>query len=221
MSKLVTAIVARNEADRYLARVVAHHRRFGPVLVLDDHSEDATATVAEQAGAIVRRRSAPGTMWGNESPVRQELWEWGAEVAGAGWLLICDADQLLMGDPRPLCTSWSVNTWTMPLYDCWDDEAHYRADGYWRGFEYPRAWLFRPQAQPDGWTAQWGARGIHCGHCPPNWVMVAGVAPDDVYWLHLGWVSPEDRQRKYQQYRSTWESLSPFERAHAETILET
>jgi glycosyltransferase involved in cell wall biosynthesis len=217
---MITAIVARNEADRYLDRVVRHHRQFGRVLVLDDHSTDDTAGVAERAGATVRRRVSGQPMWGHEAPVRQELWDWAASEAESDWVLICDADQLLMGDPRPLCTSWQVNTWCFKLYDCWDDEATHRADGYWRGFEYPRAWLFKPSAQPDDWTAEWGTRGIHVGHCPSNWVMVAGVAPDDIYWLHLGYLDADDRRAKYRQYRATWDHLSAFERAHAQSIVE-
>lgn len=217
---IVTAILARNEADRYLTRVIRHHQALGPVLVLDDQSEDRTADAALSAGAQVRiRDGAP--MWGQESTARQELWTWGAEVCGNDWLLIADADQLLMGDVKPLTSSWVVNTWCFPLYDCWDTESHYRADGFWQGYKHPRAWLFRPSLVPEGWAPTWGVKGIHSGHCPANWPMVAGVAPADCFWVHLGYVQAPDRRRKYQKYRDVWDQLSPFERAHATSILES
>lgn len=218
---MITAVLARNEADKYLDRVVRHHLRFGPVLVLDDHSDDGTAVVAEAAGAIVRQRTTGIPMWGQESTARQELWEWAAGEAKDGWVLIADADQLLMGDPRPLCTSWNVNTWAMPLYDCWDSETTFRADGFWAGYRQARAWLFRPADVPPDWTPQWGDRGIHSGHAPANWPMLAGIAPPDIYWLHLGWMDPAQRRVKYERYRNVWSQLSPVERAHATSILES
>lgn len=216
---MVTAILARNEGDRYLDRVIRHHRRWGPVLVLDDQSTDNSREVARAAGAELRIRTG-ATAWGHESPARQELWEWGAEVAGDGWLLISDADHLLIGDPLPLCTSWVVNTWAFCLFDTWDSEELHRSDGYWAGYKHPRPWLFKPSAVPEGWTAAWGERGIHSGHCPINLPMVVGTAPADTYLVHLGWMRDTDRAAKYLRYRSVWESLSPFERSHAESIIE-
>lgn len=215
-----TAILARNEADRYLERVIKHHLRFGPVLVLDDHSEDDTVLVAAAAGAKVKPRAQNGgPMWGQESSARAELWAWMAEEAGDGWGLICDADQFLMGDPRPLCTSWGVNTWSFPLYDMWDSEETYRADGFWQGYRHARPWLFKPNAL--GLTKpEWNERGIHTGHCPLNYPMVAGVAPSDIYWLHLGYVAKADRVAKCEKYRNVWGQLSPFERSHALSILD-
>lgn len=219
---LTTAILARNEADKYLDRVVRHHARFGRVLVLDDHSDDATPLVAAEAGATVHARGQNGgPMWGRESTARAELWDWAAKEAGLGWVLICDADQLLMGDPRPLCTSWTVNTWAFPLYDLWDSEETYRADGFWQGYRHNRAWLFRPSQVPEGWNPEWSSRGIHTGHCPANWPGMTAVAPPDVYWLHLGWLQKADRLAKYERYRQTWDQLTPFERGHVMSIVET
>jgi glycosyltransferase involved in cell wall biosynthesis len=217
---LITAILARNEADAYLERVVAHHAAFSRVLVLDDHSTDATPVVAERAGATVRSRGGDGPMWGNEAGARQELWDWATEEAGKGWVLIADADQILMGDIPPLCTTWQANTWCMPLYDCWDSETSYRADGYWQGYRHARPWLFRPSAVPEGWEASWTTRGIHSGHCPSNWPMRASLAPSDVYWLHFGWTKPEVRTAKLARYTATWDQLTVFEREHVRSITE-
>src|SRR5207302_1681197 len=79
--------------------------------------------------------------WGNESPARAELWERGAKLAKDGWLLICDADMLLQGDPRPLVASWECNAWAFALVDLWDSERTFRIDGPWAGGPaQPRPW---------------------------------------------------------------------------------
>lgn len=220
MSNLVTALLVRNEADKDLARVLDDAGRYSDqILVLDDCSTDRSRVVAKKHGAIVRTRRQGG-MWGNEAPARKELWDWGAMVAGDGWLLICDADQLLLGDPRPYCTSDIVNTWCFVLYDLWGEETRYRCDGYWQAHTLPRPWLFCPSRHPDGWMPQWPARGIHTGHCPVNWPVVAGVAPD-LAWLHRAYLTPERRRVKLQQYLRQSDTLTPFELAHAHSIGDT
>lgn len=218
---IVTAIIARNEADRYLGRVVRHCATFSDkVLVLDDRSTDATVEVAMANGAEVRVRAAGSPcLWGTETLARKELWDWGAGECGTGFLLLCDADQILMGDPRPYCDTWMCNTWSFPLYDCWNDESTFRADGYWQGYKHPRPWLFRPGAVPEGWVAQWSGRGLHAGHAPSNWPMMEGFA-NGLYWLHLGWLKPEDRKAKYERYKAQWDQLTEFEQNHVASILE-
>lgn len=222
MTKLVTAILARNEADRYLQRVIQDCQRFSDeILVLDDNSTDDTAEVARQAGATVRTRSPGLPMWGNESGARRELWEWGAEVCGDGWLYVSDADHLMVGDLRPLCSSWNVNTWCFPLYDLWDTEDQHRSDGFWQGYRQARPWSFRPSFHPPDWEAEWPERGIHTGHCPSNWVPLAATAPANYHIAHLGWMNPVHRREKHRRYREQWAQLTPFEREHVHSILET
>ena len=55
---LVSALLCKNEADRYLGRVIRRCQEFSDkVVVLDDRSTDATAQVAKDLGAEVRGRS--------------------------------------------------------------------------------------------------------------------------------------------------------------------
>lgn len=217
--RLVTALLVKDEADRYLRPVLERCRSFSDeVLVLDDGSTDDTVHVAESLGCLVKQRPQSG-MWGNESPARAELWDRGAKLAKDGWLLICDGDQLLHGDPRPLCNTWEANAWSWPLYDCWDSEEQFRADGYWQGFRYARVWMVRPSAVPEGWKPDWTtSRNLHCGHLPPNFPLRALIAPDDLYWLHLGWLREEHRLAKYRRYKEKASLLTPVELAHVESI---
>lgn len=213
---LVTALLVKDEADRYLEPVLRRCHEFSQeVLVLDDGSKDNSVALARRLGCGVRRRGGD-PMWGQESQARAELWDWGAKVAGDGWLLICDADMYLHGDPRPLTLTTQHNAWSWVLYDCWNDPRYFRMDGYWQGHLYPRPWLFKPSACP---TPVWPERGIHCGHAPQNFPLDAGHAVD-AYWSHLGYIKPADRMAKHRQYLAQAHQLSPFERAHAESVAD-
>lgn len=218
MEPFVTAMLVRNEADRYLQQVLDHHGLWGPIVVLDDGSTDGTYDLCRAhpaVGVLERRTDTPA--WGAEAPARARLWELASRYAD--WVLVADADQILSADPRPLCASLAVNAWAFALYDLWDDD-HYRADGFWRGHEFPRPWLFCPGRVPPDFSPVWPARGIHCGHAPANFPLVAGTAPPEFYWLHYGYADPIDRDRKLARYRSQYHQMTEFEKAHAESIAD-
>lgn len=222
--RLVTAVLARNEAgpDRYLTRVLERCQQFSDaVVVLDDRSTDGTAKLCRDAGCEVKVRSAlDARAWGNEAAARSELWglACGRAPGRDDWILFCDADMELRGDVRGLTLTRELNAWAFPLYDLWSDTV-YRSDQYWRGHETPRVWMVAPNRVPRGWAPTWNARGVHCGHIPENFPVMAAVAPPDCYWLHWAYAKPEHRQAKYEQYVAQGHQLSPAERAHVESIL--
>lgn len=213
----MTAILCKDERARYLERVLRRCLEFSSeVLVLDDGSSDGSPDLARELGCRVGIRTG-ATMWGAEASARSELWSWGAEVAGErGWLLIADADQILHGDPRPLLQTTQHNAWAFPLYDLWDSETTYRADGFWQGHLHPRPWLFRPSKMECD-PPIWPDRGLHVGHFPANARLRAGIA-GDLYWSHLAYVKEEHRLQKKARYLAQAHQLTPFEKAHAESI---
>lgn len=215
-----TALLLKDERGRFLSEVLDWHGRYGPLVVLDDNSTDGTYEFCRDHPAVIRceRRDPDTGMWGNESPARAHLWRLAAESADA--FLICDGDQLLSADPRPLLQTQNLNAWAFPLYDLWDARDTYREDGFWRGHLHPRPWLFFPHRVPEGYKADWSTRGIHCGHSPSNLPLALQTAPSEFYWLHLAYMLPGDRDAKLTKYRSQYHQMTDFEQAHAESIAD-
>lgn len=219
--KLVGACLARNEAgkDRYWRRVLANAKAFcDTVLVLDDGSTDATASIARELGCVVHERGGDG-WWGgaeaqSEAPARKELWERACELAGAdGWLYLFDADHELLGiapsELRALLRSSVVDSWACPLWDCWESGELHRVDGPWQAWRLPRPWIFRAL------TGDFGTRAIHVGHAPfRDWT--PGLLPSGAGIRHWSYVTRNARLRKLQQYLtlqqpggSAWTPSSP------------
>lgn len=217
--RLVTALLVRNEADRYLRRVLERCSEFSDaILVLDDGSTDDTVELSKSfLKAVVKKRQSDG-FWGqDETPARAELWERSVKLAQGGWILFCDADQLLVGDPRPYCYSWEVGIWAFPLADCWDSEDQMRVDGPWQyGPQTPRPWLVNT-ASLKNFKPEWARHGLHVGHLPSNLLLPTAAAPT-LWWRHLGWCKAEDRIAKQQKYLAASSQLTEFEMQHVASI---
>lgn len=204
MGHIVSAILARNEADRYLSRVINNAKKFCDiVLLLDDGSDDDTAKIAESMGCVVKRRVSDGWWGEDESTARAELWCEAVLLAGeGGWILVQDADMELLAEPEEihhLCRTEVLTAWAWPLYDVWDDENTVRVDGLWGlSAKTPRVWLAK--APPTDFTPDWGRHGHHVGHCPSNLPLLVGTAPSGIGWKHLAYLTEENRKAKSESY---------------------
>ena len=224
---IIGALLVKDEAgkDRYLERVLKNAFQFcGKVVVLDDGSQDNTREICEAQGAQVFRRQSQEAFWdSNESSARAMLWDLATKDAGPDdWIWIFDADHELLdtavAHAQTLTQTSVVNAWAYPLYDCWDSDTQMRTDGYWQAHLNPRIWLVK--ALPyEGYVPEWSNKAIHSGHIPHNYPLASAVAPGGI--KHLGYINAEHRLTKAEKYLSLGSKLTPFEREHAKSILES
>ena len=214
---LIGALLVRNEAapDRYLRLAVANALSYCDLVVaLDDGSTDATVQTLQEYPRVEivahsASQDAGAGFWGHdEATPRARLWALAAKRAGPnGWIYVFDADHELVGitpkEVRTYLTSNSVTAWALPLWDCWDSPDTHRVDGYWQAHKHPRPWFFRAQPTPD-FIADWSTicrKGVHTGHCPPNFPLVVGEMRGAAI-RHHGYINPEHRNAKAAKYLS-------------------
>ena len=223
MSELTIAVLGRNEGSRFLPGALRVWSSFADRIVfLDDSSTDNTKQLAKDAGALVFDVGSAAPMWGNESPVRRQLFDLACEFTPHdGFILFLDCDMIPARDPRPLMDGTSSG-WAMPLWDLWGEKNGrplYRSDEYWYGHSAPRVWMIR---NPGPGDYVWNDRGIHCGHLPANLQFPRGVAvaPQDFGLLHYGWAFDDYRKQKVERYLSVNDQLATHEARHTLSALD-
>jgi len=205
--KLTAMMVVKNESDRYLRRVIENTLLFADnIMILDDHSEpeqydkmiDLLWDISEDSnlepGKVFFKQAE--NSWDNEVLLRAELLEL-ALTTNPDWLIAIDADELYevgMAEEVQRIMSQNKADWAgFRFYDFWNDDEHYRDDDMFpAGYGYaPR--MFRVGAFNE---YLWPDRKRHCGSIPENLLQKQGLN-SAVRVKHLGYVKPEDRDKKY------------------------
>lgn len=202
-NKLTLSMLVRNEAGRHLRKVLEHAAEYiDAAVILDDASEDETVEVCKQAlgdtPVTIVSNAKPG--FHNEVALRKQQWEL-AVSTNPDWILILDADEMLEDKAksaiRDLINQPFYDHYSFRLYDFWDP-THYRDDRYWQAHKTYRVFLVRYQPR---FTYTWNETPLHCGRLPNNIGLLPG-ARSDLRVKHFGWVSPADREAKYQRYKT-------------------
>lgn len=199
--KLVAMMLAHNEADRYLERVIENTLLFcDEIIILDDHSDDCTLSLiveikTKYPNRIFLRPSKE--TWENESLLRKELLDYALEYS-PDWLIAIDADELYevdkMNEQLPYLMSQTDADWIgFRFFDMWDDEQHYRDDDKW-----PAGAVYAPRMFKNvGSCYEWSESRRHCGSIPESMVRCSIGINCSVRVKHLGWVKKDDRDKKY------------------------
>ena len=197
---IVGMLRIRNEARWIRAVVSSILPVCEHVVILDDHSEDETAGIC---GAFPERVTVlPSPFEGlDESRDKNYLLK---EVMKLDpkWCLCIDGDEILdpaapevirseLAEPRAACYSLKV-------VFLWDAPDTMRTDGVYGRFFRPS--LFRARPGPAFLETTYGGH-FHCGNVPAG--MGCTAQPLDTRILHLGYMSREDRLRKYRWYNET------------------
>lgn len=201
-NRLTLAMLVRNEADRYLERVLRQARQYiDTAVILDDASNDDTVEICrrELAGLPLTLFSNPEPGFQNEVNLRRQLWTMTTGTSPE-WILILDADEMLEERATPLLRGLLSDPeacfYSFRLYDMWG-ENFYREDTYWNAHQTYRPFLVR---YVPGFSYQWLETPQHCGRFPQNITELKGKQ-SDLRIKHLGWQKSLDRLRKYERYK--------------------
>jgi glycosyltransferase involved in cell wall biosynthesis len=199
--KIIGMMLVKNEADRWLAEVLECLKILcDKIVVLDDGSTDETVKICKSFDCIVYESKR--SLWGeDELYQRKKLFELATFKAEENdWLICLDADEII---PWKLIyylkylmnvLDLDKNGIAFKLHDMWND-THYREDMYWEAhkFNYPMAIRYK-----KGFNYEWRDKPLHCGRFPIN------ASPNCIATYipvkHMGWSTPENRQRKYDRY---------------------
>lgn len=199
--KLALAMAVRNEADRYLRRVLQETKHYiDAAAIIDDASEDNTVEVCKEVLADVplvihvNRESQFHT----EHVLRRTLWDLAGSL-NPEWILVLDADQMFETrarcELRPLLDATDVYFYAFRLYDFWDEQ-HYREDQWWCAHLTYRPFIVR---FIPGFEYRWKETPQHCGSFPYNILNLRGRR-SSLRVKHFGWARAEDRFKKYRRY---------------------
>ncbi len=203
--EITLAMLVRNEANRYLERVLSHAAQYiDKAVILDDASEDNTVDVCKR---ILTAHKIPFTLvlnsttgFNNEVVLRKQLWE--VTVSNKpDWILILDADEMFEDEAvnsfKALTDSYpEVDYYAFRLYDMWTEDS-YREDKYWSAHKWYRPFMVK---YIPGFQAEWLETPQHCGRFPKNITDLKGEA-SFLRVKHLGWLKPADRLQKYYRYK--------------------
>jgi glycosyltransferase involved in cell wall biosynthesis len=198
---IIGAMLVRNEAGRYLERVLEQIRSVcDEIVVLDDASTDDTVEICRRYGAYIEATEM--SYFGeNELYLRKRLWFKAQAWAETGdWILCLDADETIPNiDRLPEIVKEAAvrgaDSIGFRLHDMWG-ETHYRDDAQWSAHR--RLWPMCVKVDRDK-NYRWNEQPLHCGRFPVN-------AAERIYdprmdLQHWGWSREEDRRRKYDFYK--------------------
>lgn len=201
--KIIAQMVGRNEANKYLPRVLERLKnQVDEIVFTDDCSDDNTADVASNFAHVYKTPKPMFTV--HEGRLRKYAWLNLENHASEGdWIIAIDCDEMLYDasdiediNIRKVLNASEKDVVNVRFYHMWN-ENQYRVDKLWtpnnstRIFRYLSGGTFRDRA-------------LACG-AEPTYVL--DLVNQRNFWLnsnlvmqHLGYIRDEDKQLKYQRY---------------------
>lgn len=199
--KSVLSMIVRNEADRYLKRVLESAKEFiDEAVIIDDASIDDTMELCCKILKDIPFRIIHNKIskFSNEVTLRKQQWEETIKT-DPDWILVLDADEVFEDSAkyciRDLLKDDSTDSYRFRLYDFWDEE-HYREDHYWKCHFFYNTFLFRYKKNCH---YTWNETAQHCGRFPRN-ISDYSFKSSNLRIRHYGWSNPKDRLSKYKRY---------------------
>ncbi len=220
-NKLTAMMVVGNEAGRYLRPVLADLLLWvDEIVVLDDASDDDTASICTSCHKVVRFERNPLPMFiKHEGKLRAKLWEM-VEETDPDWILAIDADELfeprIHNEVRDLINQEEYDALGFRLFDFWGSLAHYRVDGQWNPWNRFVRLLVRYM---PGKRVTWPDLPIHVGRWPIEYQGPLLTFHSDIRVKHLGWANADEHRSKYELYRAKEIQVRGAPSKHTESIM--
>lgn len=193
MAILAGLMIARNEVDRYLEKVIINTLRFVDVLyVLDDNSTDNSMKVYDKYSPLVKVIKSEYTWEDGENLLREELNKRVITDCNPDWLIGIDADDLHMctrDDLEALMILDEYDWFGFKWYDMFGDENHYK---------YPIGVAPRMYRAKCVDTYDYGKQKYHVFQVPQN-ICVKNGLYTELKIKHLGYMSKSDRTNHYER----------------------
>lgn len=208
--RVLLSMIVKNEADRYLARMLrAHVPHVDRVLVIDDASTDTTCDLIRARvpmdKLVLVQNSTP--LFHEEHRLRRLQWETALGQEDIDWIITLDADEIFEVDfDRELFEMMrrGIPALSFRLFDMWS-ETEYREDDLWNA--HTRYWPMAVNRRwwidsmlPEGFKGTWPEANQHCGRWPRE-VYTFVSKPCAARIKHYGWAREEDRVAKVERYK--------------------
>ncbi len=201
-TKLTAGLLVRNEADRYLTKVLSQLILYADeIIILDDHSEDSTVAVCNKILNKIPHQIVcnPITEFHNEISLRKKLWSL-VTASHPDWIIILDADEMFEeqapAEIRRLLADVNTDVYYFRLYDMWTEDSYIEQE-FWQAHKIYRPLLVRYR---EDFNYEWYEAPLHCGRLPHNILKLPG-RQSRLRVKHYGWMNPQDRIEKYFRYK--------------------
>ena len=198
---LTLSMIVKNEADRYLRRMLKSAREYitDAVIIDDGSTDDTVALCHDMLGAVPHKIIENGeSCFHSEWRLRRQQWT-ETIATDPDWILFLDADEIFEDGfktgVKELISNRSNSVYLFRLYDFWDEE-HYREDGLWQAHKIYRPFMLRYDKNT---RYTFNETDQHCGRMPAN-VFELKYELSSYRLKHYGWADKNERTRKFKRY---------------------
>jgi glycosyltransferase involved in cell wall biosynthesis len=166
----------------------------GKVVLLDNHSTDATAEICRTKNNVLVIPSVFSDF--DEARDKSYLFQALKCSYDPDWVITLDADEVLVDPDAVVKTAESGTAWAYRIhfYFLWNGQNTIRTDGVYGDFW--RSRIFNARHTSGRWDGR-----IHCEGVPNDLLACAARSNPAVHVKHFGPMLKEDRLRKYYNYR--------------------
>jgi glycosyltransferase involved in cell wall biosynthesis len=211
MNKIITGVLCKNEANRWLKDFISYITVLSDeIIILDDNSDDNTIEMFDNLGNLTFanyeiHKMINSTFEKNESILRSELWNRCVKKAMINdWIVIFDCDEIISTVEASLLreilktTPLNIELFGLRLFDMWS-KIHYRSDNLWNAHTRIFPFATRFKIQPYNFNTA----SLHCGRFPIEVLYKRCGYTENIKVKHLGWSLPHERKLKYERYLRT------------------